>query len=194
MARIAGVNIPTAKRVIIALTYVTGIGHTSAAAICEAVGIDDGYVMTGMAAGNNWFVRTDLGGGIVWQRSYEFAAGAVASNIVLGPGDTFVGIGRDLRSAGGWFLRAPISSGIVGAGCNVIDTTCDVDSVGNVTEFNSDTPVAVGSMGIDDNPAVTVSNLTANRQFDCSEVNPEEFVMGDDFEGGDFGGWSDVFE
>ena len=40
MARIAGVNIPTSKRVIIALTYVTGIGNTSAAAICEAVGID----------------------------------------------------------------------------------------------------------------------------------------------------------
>ena len=40
MARIAGVNIPTAKRVTIALTYITGIGTTSAQAICEAVGID----------------------------------------------------------------------------------------------------------------------------------------------------------
>ena len=40
MARIAGVNIPTAKRVPIALTYITGIGNTSAKAICEAVGID----------------------------------------------------------------------------------------------------------------------------------------------------------
>ena len=40
MARIAGVNIPTGKRVPIALTYITGIGKTSAAAICEAVGID----------------------------------------------------------------------------------------------------------------------------------------------------------
>jgi len=40
MARIAGVNIPTGKRVPIALTYITGIGSTSAAAICEAVGID----------------------------------------------------------------------------------------------------------------------------------------------------------
>ena len=40
MARIAGVNIPTAKRVPIALTYITGIGHTSAKAICDAVGID----------------------------------------------------------------------------------------------------------------------------------------------------------
>ena len=40
MARIAGVNIPTAKRVPIALTYITGIGNTSAQAICEAVSID----------------------------------------------------------------------------------------------------------------------------------------------------------
>ena len=40
VARIAGVNIPTAKRVPIALTYITGIGNTSAEAICEAVGID----------------------------------------------------------------------------------------------------------------------------------------------------------
>ena len=39
VARIAGVNIPTAKRVPIALTYITGIGTTSAQAICEAVGI-----------------------------------------------------------------------------------------------------------------------------------------------------------
>ena len=40
MARIAGVNIPTQKRVPIALTYITGIGHTSAKAICDAVNID----------------------------------------------------------------------------------------------------------------------------------------------------------
>ncbi|TDL77664.1 30S ribosomal protein S13 [Palleronia sediminis] len=40
MARIAGVNIPTAKRVPIALTYVTGIGRSAAQAICDAVGID----------------------------------------------------------------------------------------------------------------------------------------------------------
>ena len=40
MARIAGVNIPTAKRVPIALTYITGIGPSSARSICEAVGID----------------------------------------------------------------------------------------------------------------------------------------------------------
>lgn len=39
MARIAGVNIPTNKRVPIALTYIHGIGPSAAASICEAVGI-----------------------------------------------------------------------------------------------------------------------------------------------------------
>ncbi|WP_308916853.1 30S ribosomal protein S13 [Jannaschia sp. LMIT008] len=40
MARIAGVNIPTGKRVPIALTYITGIGQSAAKQVCEAVGID----------------------------------------------------------------------------------------------------------------------------------------------------------
>ena len=40
MARIAGVNLPTHKRVPIALTYITGIGPTSAATICEGTKID----------------------------------------------------------------------------------------------------------------------------------------------------------
>ena len=35
MARIAGVNIPTKKRVLIALTYVYGIGSTSSQKICS---------------------------------------------------------------------------------------------------------------------------------------------------------------
>ncbi|MEE9196385.1 MAG: 30S ribosomal protein S13 [Alphaproteobacteria bacterium] len=39
MARIAGVNIPTGKRVEIALTYIHGIGRTKASAICERAGI-----------------------------------------------------------------------------------------------------------------------------------------------------------
>lgn len=40
MARIAGVNLPTQKRVPIALTYIHGIGHATARQICEAAGID----------------------------------------------------------------------------------------------------------------------------------------------------------
>ena len=42
MARIAGVNIPTGKRVPIALTYITGIGQSSARQICDSVGIEQG--------------------------------------------------------------------------------------------------------------------------------------------------------
>ena len=40
MARIAGVNIPTGKRVEIALTYIYGIGRTRAKAICLKAGLD----------------------------------------------------------------------------------------------------------------------------------------------------------
>ena len=39
MARIAGVNIPTAKRVVIALQYIHGIGQKYAAEICAKVKI-----------------------------------------------------------------------------------------------------------------------------------------------------------
>jgi small subunit ribosomal protein S13 len=39
VARIAGVNIPTNKRVEIALSYIHGIGHTKAKEICEKVSI-----------------------------------------------------------------------------------------------------------------------------------------------------------
>ena len=39
MARIAGVNLPTQKRVEIALTYIHGIGRTRAVQICEKCAI-----------------------------------------------------------------------------------------------------------------------------------------------------------
>jgi small subunit ribosomal protein S13 len=39
VARIAGVNIPTNKRVVIALRYIYGIGPANAAVICKQVGI-----------------------------------------------------------------------------------------------------------------------------------------------------------
>ena len=40
MARIAGVNIPTNKRVIVALTYIHGIGAFQARQIADKLGID----------------------------------------------------------------------------------------------------------------------------------------------------------
>ena len=41
MARIAGVNIPTNKRVHISLRYIHGIGPTNAVEICKRVGIEE---------------------------------------------------------------------------------------------------------------------------------------------------------
>lgn len=40
MARIAGVNIPDNKHAVISLTYVFGVGRTTAKKLCETVGID----------------------------------------------------------------------------------------------------------------------------------------------------------
>jgi small subunit ribosomal protein S13 len=42
MARIAGVDIPREKRLGTSLTYVFGIGSTTAGQVCEATGIDPG--------------------------------------------------------------------------------------------------------------------------------------------------------
>ena len=41
MARIAGVNIPANKRLVISLTYIYGIGLTSAQKICKDAGISE---------------------------------------------------------------------------------------------------------------------------------------------------------
>jgi small subunit ribosomal protein S13 len=41
MARIAGVNIPDNKHAVISLTYVYGIGRTTAKQICAAAGISE---------------------------------------------------------------------------------------------------------------------------------------------------------
>ena len=42
MARISGVDIPREKRLEISLTYIFGIGRTTARQICEGTGIDPG--------------------------------------------------------------------------------------------------------------------------------------------------------
>jgi small subunit ribosomal protein S13 len=40
MARIAGINIPDNKHAGISLTYIYGVGRSTAAKICESVGVD----------------------------------------------------------------------------------------------------------------------------------------------------------
>ncbi len=70
MARIAGVNIPTQKRVEIALSYIHGIGRTKASQICAKIGIpferrvnqmtDDEVVQIREAIDRGYLVEGDL--------------------------------------------------------------------------------------------------------------------------------------
>ena len=57
MARIAGVNIPTAKRVPIALTYITGIGLHNAETICSALNIDQSRRVNQLSDGEVLAIR-----------------------------------------------------------------------------------------------------------------------------------------
>jgi small subunit ribosomal protein S13 len=70
VARIAGVNIPTQKRVEISLTYIHGIGRQKAREICQKVGIpserrvneltDDEVVRIREAIDRDYMVEGDL--------------------------------------------------------------------------------------------------------------------------------------
>ena len=40
MARIAGINLPSNKRVLIALTYIHGIGKVTSQQICDSAGVN----------------------------------------------------------------------------------------------------------------------------------------------------------
>jgi len=60
VARIAGVNIPTDKRVPIALTYITGIGFSSARSICEAVNIGESRRMNELSDAEVMSIREHI--------------------------------------------------------------------------------------------------------------------------------------
>ena len=62
MARIAGVDLPKDKRIEIGLTYVYGIGRTSAKKILEMTGInpDTGLTEIIEIPGHKWFVGTQF--------------------------------------------------------------------------------------------------------------------------------------
>jgi len=62
VARIAGVNIPTNKRVQIALTYIFGIGRTKAREICVKAGLPDERRVSEMTDGELGRVRELIDG------------------------------------------------------------------------------------------------------------------------------------
>ena len=60
MARIAGINIPDNKHLVIALTYIYGIGSTRANSICAAIGIDPTVKVRDMSEDDLDKVRADI--------------------------------------------------------------------------------------------------------------------------------------
>ena len=61
MARVAGINIPDHKHTVIALTYIYGIGRTSANKICVATGVEPSVKIKDLTEEQLEAVRNEVG-------------------------------------------------------------------------------------------------------------------------------------
>jgi small subunit ribosomal protein S13 len=61
MARIAGVNIPDNKHLVIALTYIYGIGGTRAQDVCDAVGLQASVKVRELTEADLDKIRAEVG-------------------------------------------------------------------------------------------------------------------------------------
>ncbi len=60
MARIAGVNIPDHKHAVISLTYVYGVGRTTAQKICANAGIQEGVKISELDESQLELIRAEV--------------------------------------------------------------------------------------------------------------------------------------
>src|SRR5699024_8197207 len=60
MARIAGVDLPRDKRIVVALTYIYGIGDATAKQICAAAGVSDDVRSKDLSPGDQEKLRTEV--------------------------------------------------------------------------------------------------------------------------------------
>ena len=65
MARIAGINLPTNKRVLIALTYIHGIGKVTSKNICDAAGVNVSTRVNELSENEVASIRQHLDGNVV---------------------------------------------------------------------------------------------------------------------------------
>lgn len=61
MARIAGVNIPDNKHVVVSLRYVYGIGPTTAKNLCEATGVNPAAKVSQLSEAQLDSLRSEIG-------------------------------------------------------------------------------------------------------------------------------------
>ena len=65
MARIAGINLPTNKRVLIALTYIHGIGRVTSKNICDAAGVNVSTRVNQLSEQEVGSIRQHIDGNVV---------------------------------------------------------------------------------------------------------------------------------
>ena len=65
MARIAGINLPTNKRVLIALTYIHGIGKVTSKNICDASGVNASTRVNQLSEQEVASIRQHIDGNVV---------------------------------------------------------------------------------------------------------------------------------
>ncbi len=61
MARIAGINVPDNKHAVISLTYIYGIGRTTAQRICEAAGVKPSAKVQDLSEADLDAIRGEVG-------------------------------------------------------------------------------------------------------------------------------------
>jgi small subunit ribosomal protein S13 len=61
MARIAGVNIPDNKHAVISLTYIYGIGRTTARALCAQTGVAEAAKISSLSEEQLDLLRNEIG-------------------------------------------------------------------------------------------------------------------------------------
>ncbi len=65
MARIAGINLPTNKRVLIALTYIHGIGRVTSKSICDSAGVNVSTRVNQLSEQEVASIRQQIDGNVV---------------------------------------------------------------------------------------------------------------------------------
>ncbi|NIP15554.1 MAG: 30S ribosomal protein S13 [Pseudomonadales bacterium] len=60
MARIAGINVPDNKHAVVSLTYIFGIGRTTAGKICEAAGVNPASKIQDLDEANLDAIRAEV--------------------------------------------------------------------------------------------------------------------------------------
>ena len=155
MARIAGVNIPTQKKVAVGLTSIYGIGHYNAKCIIEKAGIPEYYYQLNYVESTGLQdLDTGVVGGAKIETTLKFAKNS--SMQIMGYSDTgghFFGVGANNK-----YLKTEIEAGNVDN--FVIDVSNSVPNKGSI-KINDGEPLNFDVPDLEENTLKLFSVGTA---------------------------------